>query len=280
MKILFKLLIFLGLFLSVSFPSRGDQISTPLEPAPEPKQTEVGFFFGVGGNYQIGTLVPNCRSCLFDGGSKAGVSLGLTFWRDFNRRFQWGVSALYDSKSFDAVFKEIESVPIFIEEKNEYENRPIPFKNTAELGLSYFTVRPFLQYSPARYFFVRLGFDLSLATTATIKHTKELLKFKDTLSGGQIVDLSFPDSDDPLKIVLQDGDFGAKNAFRFGLVPEIGFSFEISPQIYMSPALSYEIPLTKFASPPNDFKIESFRFVAEFRLAIKLRDEEPVFVSP
>ncbi|MFC2131738.1 hypothetical protein ACFLSQ_09910 [Bacteroidota bacterium] len=273
MRILFLISFFIFYFSTLTATLFAQKFSTPLEPQSPPKQTELGLLFGLGNNFQTGIYQPYCDECQFEDGNKLGFSAGLVFLRDFNKTFQWGASLTYNSRSTRSSYIVNEMVQILIDPKdpNKYEERPIPFRNIGEIDVGELSLQPFFQWSPVQFAFIRLGFGASIITNANFLHTKELLKFKDTLTTGEIVDITI-DGDDPNQKVVEDREMPGINTFQMSLEPAIGFNFEISPQIYLSPLFQYSIPLTKLSNIQKDFNINKWRITIELRFAIKIRE--------
>jgi hypothetical protein len=245
------------------------KIASPLQPQAVPKQIEIGITFGLGNNSISGIYHAECKDCIFDSGNKLGFTAGLLYLKDFNRHFQWGISLRYISENVESTFIKFESVPIEIE-PGIFEETIIPFKNTGKFNIAKLNTTPFIQWMPAEFIILRTGISASHLTNSNFRHTKELLKFKDTLSSGEIVDVSI-DGDNPRKAILEDKDITKINLLHFSQIITLGFNFEITQQIYLSPLFEYTIPFTKLLNQPKNFNIINWRISAELRYAFKIR---------
>ncbi len=271
MRILFGYKIFFIIWFLSGHLLFSQKLGTPLEPQAPPKQTEIGLIFGLGNNFQSGIYYPKCEVCEFEDAQGLGFTVGGIFIRDIKPYLQYGATLTFNSLSANSSYQETDSVPILINPPDDYENRAIPFRKSAEFGIGMLEFNPFLQWSPQKYFFLRLGFSASVYTDYNYKQTMELLKLTDTLSTGEIVDYQI-DHDNPRLKTVEDNDIPGINPFRFSLEPCFGFTFEISNQIIFNPSFSYSIPLTQISSIQKDFNINKWRILLELRLAIKLRN--------
>lgn len=272
MKILFLSIYLILVTTSIVYSQK---ISTPLEPASPPKQFELGILLGLGGNNQSGDYIPGkyfdkCNNCNFTSGSGFGSSLGIVAHRDIIAELQWGASLSIVFSDIKSEFQEIEIVPIQMLD-NKFDYRPIPFKNTADFEFSFLEFTPFMLYSPINFFFVKVGFTTALLVNSHIKQSKELLKFKDTLSSGEIVDL-YLDSENPFVKVVDDRDIPQTNSFQMFLKPALGFNFKFSERFLANPYFEYSIPLSKISNLQDTFKIGYWRIILEFKYAITLRE--------
>jgi outer membrane protein with beta-barrel domain len=273
-----RILLVILLFISTTFfylpDSYAQKTSSPLKPKSPPKQAEVGFLFGLGGNHQSGIYQqPNCDTCKFEGGNGVGYTLGFVFEQDFTSYLQWGASFRFVSKSIEASFLKTEDVNLVSIEDGDSYIRPIPFENTAEYDINSLSFQPHIKWSVFPWAFIRLGIGATYITSAHFTHTKELLKFSDTLDTGGWGPLEL-DGDNPKIGVVDDIDMPNISKIQFSLEPSIGFNFEISRQIYLSPVFQYSIPLTNLVSDQADFNISNWRILIELRMAIRLRNTE------
>ncbi|MFH1052492.1 MAG: hypothetical protein V1779_16355 [bacterium] len=247
------------------------KLGTPLEPQAAPLQTEAGIIFGLGNNFQTGIYYPKCEDCQFEDAQGLGITVGGVFIRDIKPYLQYGATLTFNSLSANTSYQKTEEVKVWNKAHTFFEIRPIPFRNTAEFGLGEIVINPFIQWLPLKFMFFRLGFGASVLADKNFKQEKELLKFIDTLSGGEIVDLEIL-NDNPIIETVEDRKIPGINPFRISLEPTLGFTFEISNQIILNPSFTYSIPLSKLSSLQNDFNINRWRILFELRLAIKLRN--------
>jgi hypothetical protein len=274
MRILFFIVILAWLLMQPANYIFAQKQSTPLEAQAPPKQMEIGVLAGLGYNYQSGQYLPNlyfnqCKYCLFENGDDLGISLGVLFERDFNEYFKWGASFSYVSKSIEASYIKYDTVPIEIN-VNEYEDRAIPFRNIADFDIALLSFQPYIKWSPYDFVFVRLGLANSLVTISEVTQNKELLKFKDTLTTGEIVDVSIKGTDQNI-VQIDKRTIPGINSLQFSIEPAIGFNFYLGNQLYISPLFNFSIPLTKLSTEQPDFAVNHWRFIVEFKLALTMR---------
>ncbi len=269
MRLLFFIfnIILLAIFSTQVMPAQSN--SSPLKPEASPKQMEAGLLFGLGQNIQDGIYYPRCEECQFENGDGFGLTFGLVFLRDFNKYLQWGSSVYYESKNISTSYKITEMVPVKLG-NGDIDNRVIPFRNIGDLSFGFLTFQPFIQFSPYEFVYLRIGLSSSLIASSNITHTKELLKFRDTLSSGEIVSLKIDDKN-PKSKILENRDIPDLNLFDFSVQPMLGFNINLSPQFYLSPYFQYSIPLTDISNSQKDFRIFSWRIMLELRMALQLR---------
>ncbi len=256
---------------AIVFPQK---ISTPLEPAAPPRQFELGLLFALGGNNQIGEFNPGkyfneCKNCNFIAGDGIGSTIGILAQRDLIDELQYGAIISMVFSNIKSEYQETEIIPIPLL-NNNYDYRPIPFRNTAEFSFSMLNFEPYIRWQPLGFIFIKFGFSASILTTYHIKQSKELLKFKDTLSTGEIVDLQI-DNENPKLKVVDDRNIPEINPFQMYLHPTVGFNIPLSQKFSLSPYFAYSIPLSKISNLQDNFKLSNWRIGFEFKYALKLR---------
>jgi hypothetical protein len=271
MIILLRNIIFISVLIFSGSLLFAQKLATPLEPQAPPKQTEVGIVFGLGNNFQSGIYQPECETCKFENAQGLGITVGAIYIKDFVPEFQWGSLLTFSTLNSETSYQKTELNKIRTNPPFSYEERPIPYRNKAEFKISEISLNPFLQWQPLDFMFFRLGIGTTIISQNNFIQTKELLKFRDTLSTGEIVDLKF-DSTHTKMITLEDNNIKGTNIIQFSLEPMLGFNFEISNQIYFLPYFSYSIPLTSFSSEQTNLNFSKWRIMLELRLALQLRN--------
>ncbi len=274
MKILLLYFTFFLALIGGSFSALSQKVSSPLVPEEPPKQIELGAVFGLGQNNLKGLYKADCDFCEFESGNGFGYSIGAVFAVDIRTFLQAGALLTYDSKSLASSFKSIESVGFF-NPPNNYEKLDIPFRYNADISIGAFDFQPFIQATPFDFLFARLGLGVYFIASSNISNEKNLLKFKDTLKTGEIVDLSFEDG--KKKTTLEDRKIPGLNSAQFYLEPAVGFNFRLSERFNLSPVFQYSIPLTQLSDEQEDFKINSWRISLELRHIVKPR--EPIDIE-
>lgn len=248
--------------------SLSQKIATPIQPEIGPAQQEIGIIVGLGSNVQSGLFRTECP-CDFDNGTRFGFLFGLFYENDITKNLQWGISGFYDYKGITASYLERELTAVTSQTTGKTENIRLLWRHKADADFSYITVMPSLKWSPASFFFIKLGLGASFIAGNNVKHSKELLENTVLLSTGELVKVEVPNSDNNT-IVIQDSKFPQVNSFQLSLDPIIGFNIPISKYFYLSPAFHYSLPLTKIIND-GDFKISSFHFWLEFKIPLRLR---------
>ncbi len=245
----------------------GQDLSSPIEPAEIPKVTYLGFVFGVGQNFQSGKFFVDCENCEFENGVQTGITLGLTYKREINKFLNWGTMLLFDTYNLESKFRETEIFKYEFAVDQDAVNIPIEFRHTATADFSMLSLNPFIEVTPASFFFARLGFNAGFVVGANINHQKELLTRKAKLENGVTVDIKLADSKGTVEVV-EDGEFPEVNSFQMSLTPMIGFIIPFSKSVIFSPYYLHRIPLNKMSEFGEDFKINSYRIM--FELSFKL----------
>lgn len=268
-----RILFFIFKLIILSFISSmilvAQKIPSPLKPEAPPKQMEIGVRLGLGQNIQNGTYYPRCEVCQFENANGFGLDLGVIFLKDFNKYLQWGGSLSYETKNISTSYRITELVPVVLQ-NSDVDNRPIPFRNIGDLSFGFLSLEPFIQFSPYEFVFLRVGLSSSLIAYSNITHTKELLKFRDTLSTGEIVSIKVA-GQNPKSTILENRDVPDINSLQFFVQPVLGFNIHLSSQFYLSPYFQYSIPLTDISNSQEDFRVFSWRIMLELRMALKLR---------
>ncbi len=242
-------------------------LSSPIMPAEIPKDSYLGFVFGVGQNYQSGKFFVDCQNCEFENGVQTGITVGLTYKREINKFLNWGAMFLYDSYNIESKFKETEIFQYEFSPTEDAVSIPIEFRHTAKADFGMLSANPFIEFTPASFFFARLGFNAGFVVGANINHQKELLTKKAKLENGVTVDIKLADSKQTTEVV-EDGEFPQINSFQMAVTPMIGFIIPFSKSIIFSPYYLHRIPLNNLSEFGEDFKISSYRVM--FELSFKL----------
>ena len=285
MRILFELkLLILSLLLTYVTANSQTEQASPLESEGPMKQKEIGLVVGLGQNILNGTAYPECENCkYFNSGTKLGYTVGLAYIHDINRYWQWGSQITFNTMGFSSTFR-LKKTVNFISVDNPLDTFPtdVPFRYTGEFDFSYLTLAPFIQWEPVKWFFVRLGADVSTIISSHVKNTEEITQTMLILPTGDTAIAGFPSGDPKSNLLLssrtiEDGEFGKipankLNTFQFGITPTIGFNFEIANYTYLSPIFQFTYPLTTVSDYKEGFKIMKWRLLLELKMALQVRD--------
>ncbi len=270
-KFLFTLLLIVALSINV-FGQREEP--SPLKPGKFHTQRETGIYFGTGLNIQSGSFLTACDCPAFEDGTGFGWKLGLLYEQDITPVLQigaalginqLGVTASYQYNK-DRVFTTDVGGTVIS------DTVPILFRQQAETQFLNFDLMPYFKWTATDFFFVRLGFNVAFNIGSNITHSEEILQTTVKLpSTGEIVEVTFEDGS--TKVIVEDNEFPDIVSPQFYIVPAVGFNIQLSTNIFLSPVFDYSLPLTELSGNDTNFKVSNWRFVAELRWAIKLRQE-------
>lgn len=251
---------------SISFSQQF--IATPLEPAKQPTQRETGLFIGLGPNWQSGSFNSICNCPAFEDGTKFGFSVGGIFEQDLSSQFQWGGLLLYNNLNIMASYKQYELIEATSQTNNTTELTKIPFRQAANADFSAFSLVPYFKWSPLDFLFLKIGVSASYIFYSNLNHTKELLQTSARLSNGETVSIK---TEHGTLETIYDGAFPGLNAVQFGIEPMLGFNFNLSKNVYLSPGFQFSVPLTKLTSNGDGFSVNYWRIFLEIRIALQMR---------
>ncbi|MFN3781426.1 MAG: hypothetical protein ACK4SO_04545 [Candidatus Kapaibacteriota bacterium] len=265
-----NLIIFLCLFLpSLTIFSQGlEEQPSPLGPAKPRQQTELGIFVGLGPNWQTGELFASCDCPSFRDGSGLAFGLGLLFQRDITSFLQWGAVVGLSLLNSTSSYKERELLVFESETGEKFNNIPVLFRQKSQVGFSNFDLMPFLNFSLWDVSFLRLGIKASLPFYTHINHTKELLDKSVRLENGETISISIGNGD---VVKLEDGFVEQVNSFLFSFTPAIGFSFNLTGNIFLGFAFTYQLPLNNYSERGKNYRWHSWFLSLELKYALVLR---------
>jgi hypothetical protein len=249
-------------------------LSNPLEPEKFQTQREAGIFFGLGQNIQGGAFNTKCDCPEFENGSAFGWKLGLLYEQDIKYYIQWGVAAGINSLGVTASYQYNKDrvFTTLVGGTLVSDTVPILFRQQAETKFLNVMLMPYIKWSPASFFFVRLGFDADFNISSNIKHSEEILQKTVKLpSTGEIVEVTFEDGSS--KVVVEDGEFPAVVTPQFYIVPAVGFNIQLSKNMFLAPVFDFSLPLSEMSTNGDGFKVYNWRIIAELRWAIQLRQD-------
>ncbi len=268
MLLLFRTLIILSLVAIISNTAITQQLATPILPGTLPLDRQLGLLIGFGSNYQSGEFLVECDDCIFDKGTGFGFAIGALYENEVFTDILIGGQVLYDIMNITSTYREREPINFRIEDTDEFETVPVLFRHKGEVDVSYLTITPYIKWTPAHFFFIKMGLSGSFVTTANIKHTQELLDKKILLSNGETATINFGDGTGNTR-TIQDNKLPQLNSFQLSFTPAIAFNFRLSHRLFFSPEFQYNLPFNNISEYGKDFKINSWRFLIEFRYSLK-----------
>jgi len=149
------------------------------------------------------------------------------------------------------------------------EQIPINLQHRSKAKFDFLSIIPTLQFAPLDWLWINAGFSISYVLNAKITHNMELIEnrvvFEKT---GEVFDINIDDSRNT-NFLVEDGDFPEVNSIQLGFQPAIGFPIKISRDHRLTPIFSYYIPLNNISEYGNDFKLNNWRILIEYRLFFK-----------
>lgn len=266
MNLLFRIILYVTIIAVFAFcKSYSQKISTPIEPEGHGINREIGIMAGLGVNSQSGTMLVDCENCLFENGSKFGYSVGALYRHELTNTFFFGLMVRYDDMSFDASYSERESANVYSEKTGEQYTVPLSFRHEANTTISYLSAIPFVEWEPFTFMFFRLGFSASIVSGANIIHKKQLVDRYVTL--GEIDSVRVELAGGGYEATVEDGEIPDVGSLQLSALPMAGFTIDLRRGFFLSPYVSFALPLTNFSERGTDFKISQFRFMLELRYA-------------
>lgn len=244
------------------FTSSSQQIESPITPYQViVHDWEIGFYVGLGANYNSGQYAAECPQCIFDDVSKFGFSAGIKTDYQLSKEFYIGASLGYEDLSIKGAFRRIESVPLDrVDGTKIYV--PIDFRHNADFSIGTISFMPNITYRIDRFLDFRVGFFSDFAITNNFLHTKQLLTKSVILPDGEKVSVEIPLDKDG-NVTLEDKSISNFNNPIFGIYPQVNFNIELSGTTDMNLGFIYKLPLNKLASN-QDFKVNSWRIIIGF----------------
>jgi hypothetical protein len=252
------------------------KVSDPRTPYTWNKPLQVGGWIGFGPSIQTGLIVTDACNCEFDGGRGSSFSAGVSVEGQLAHQFVWGLGLEYTHNSFTAKYQETELVDIEKTASGTKAEIAVPFRHTAQLSASTFSLLPYVKWFPiGSKVFLRLGLNAGVLLSPSLSHTKELLQRTTVLSSGEIVRISLDPALDPRvisedKAIIQQGDLINPVAFQFGLQPGAGAEFRIGKKVFLGPTITYLLPFTQYSSySGSTFKVANLHVMGELRISLE-----------
>lgn len=274
LKITKKILIIYTLLIFTFNGFSQTRIADPLTPENLQTQREIGFYAGIGLNWQSGSFRTQCDCPEFTDGSAFGWKTGLIYEQDVSKTIQIGSTLGINSLSVTSSYQYLKDRPFVstVTGKTIVDTVPILFLQKAYADFVNFSIMPFVKWSPANFFFARLGFEAGINIHSNIRHEEEILqKTAKIPSTGEIVAVAFANG--KTSVVVEDAAFPDVVSPLFYIIPAFGFNFALSKNIFLSPVFDFAFPLTNISENGDQFKVFNWHIIAELRWAIQLRQK-------
>ena len=271
-----KKIYYITLILCILFCSEtllADRFASPIGPGKKEKENYLGMVLGFGQNIQNGTLLVNCDTCQFTNGLGFGYTFGFIYERQvalnedktFWSNVYYGAMLNLNNANFASSYKTLE-------QKRDLQGYdisfPILYRQVNESSVMSVGLMPYISYTPMKYLFGRLGFNVSYLFRNNIKHITDLLDRRITLPNGEVVNIYISNPNNPNKrlysVLVQDSDIADINKLQLGITPSLGGNIYFSDKLIFAPSFSYYIPLSKAVSK-SGLSISSWRLNLEFK---------------
>lgn len=242
--------------------AHSQQIESPISPYQViVHDWEIGFFVGLGANFNTGSYAAECPECIFDDVSKFGFTAGLKTDYQLSKHFYIGASLAYEDLSVKGAFRRIESVALDrVDGTKIYV--PIEFRHSSQFDIGTLSIMPNITYRIDRFLDFRLGFFSDFAFNSNFIHSKELLTKSVILPDGEKVSVEIPQQKGNV-VELENRSIPNISTPIFGIYPQINFNIELAGTTDMNIGFTYKLPLTNLTSK-QDFKINSWRIMIGF----------------
>jgi len=240
------------------------QKTNPLRPyAGEFTEVNLGLMVSGGQNIEFGKYFVECPDCEFEGGVGSGAMLGLYYQRGINDEFHYGLMAMVDWWNLNSSFYRTEfKYANDVNTNQKIGPLDIEFLHDSDVELVTFSFAPYLKYQVGNWFFLRSSFPISFPISSSLTHNKSLISrvavFNDETYNLEQLDES----------LLQDTEFPELNSPLYSLAMTMGFNIEMSERFSLNPSFYYRIGLNEVSSYGENFKINSWRIMLEFNVAI------------
>jgi hypothetical protein len=245
--------------------------ASPISPGQEERNKFIGGIMGIGQNTQSGISYVNCDSCEFIKGLGLGYTVGISYEEqlaadDESIFYYFNLGGLLHLSNRDITSTFRERIP---QHFAEYDiTFPLTYRHTSTTSINTVGLMPYISLNPIKYFFVKLGFDVSYAFNNNMKHEIELLEKRKTLPNGENVDISILTANPNRKLyskTVQDSEIKDINNLQMFLVPALGVNIYFTDKLFISPTLYYFKALNNISEFGENFQIDAWRINIELK---------------
>lgn len=244
--------------------------SDPLNPGIRLKPHRFGIVVGPSFHMQDGSFTTKCGD-RFEKGAQTGYMVGIMYKRFLAASpFAYGVRLAYQTRNVSAVYNEYELLnDIPSSTPGQTLEESILFRNEAQIDFSLLTLTPYVEWSPFWNAFAHIGVMPGIIVSSNVNHTKKPDREYITLDDGQVVRISFGESDtDTQQEVIEDGAVPQLNQFQFALVGGIGIDIPVGEKVVLTPLYQYALPLTVLSARGASFKIQASQLLISATIAL------------
>lgn len=213
----------------------------------------IGFEGGLDFNAQDGRYQVGCGE--FAEGSNTNIIFGLTWEKPFGTKLQeefrmevWGgFRQIHLSGDYTT------TEPSVIQTADAFVEHPIDYLNTGEAKFAYLFLQPSAKFYPFSWIYVGAGFNVGLNISAKTRYTKDILTKVVPVSDGELIEAFYPadESSDPHSKIFPEEEPANVSALLFDPVGYVGFEFRFLREFYLSPRLTYSLPLNPLVTDPE-----------------------------
>lgn len=250
--------------LSGGFHLQAQDVNSPL--GYQTRFPRIGFEGGMDLNSQDGLYRVGCGE--FTGGSNANVIFGLTWEKPFGEAFRGEVFGGYRQINLSDSY--VTNEPSVIRTADGFVETAIDYNNLGEAKFGYLFLQPTLKFYPVTWFYVGAGFNAGLNIAAKTRYTKDIITQAVTTQDGSVVEAFYPadESSDPHSKIFPEEEPATASSLLFDPVGYAGFEFRFGREFYMSPRVTYSVPLNPLVTDP-ELKYSSLQITLGIRYDLR-----------
>lgn len=226
----------------------------------------VGVEGGIDLTKQEGTYIVGCGQ--FSEGSKTNISIALAWDKPLGESFRVEGLLGYRQRKVSGSYQTTE--PSIIRTADGFVETDITYENIGEASFSYFFVQPSIRYYPFNFFYIGAGVNAGLNVSSQTLYTKDIVTKVVTTTDGKTIEAFYPasESSDPHSKVFPAEDPENGSALLLDPVGFAGFEFRLGRDFFLSPRVTYGLPLLNAVSEP-ELKLSSTQITLGVRYNLR-----------
>lgn len=263
-RLLFPFLIFLGLNAGSRLAAQEADATSPL--GFRTLFPRVGVEGGIDLTKQEGTYAVGCGQ--FSEGSQTNISVAIAWDKPIGETLRLEGLVGYRQRKVTGSYQTTE--PSFIRTADGFVETDVVYNNVGEARFSYLFVQPSIRYYPFGPVYIGVGVNAGLNVGARSLYTKEIVTKAVTLENGELIEAFYPadESSDPHSKVFPEEDLKNSAALLLDPVAFAGFEFRLGRDFFLSPRITYGLPLMKAVSDP-ELKLSSTQITLGIRYNLR-----------